>query len=234
MSKTAKSAWIANLSKGQFPKERMAVLGAEMLSDTELIALLLNTGSKDKNVMQVAAELLNQTAGSLRTLRTWSLNEIKEIDGIGESKGARILAALELGKRAALEDKGYMPKINSSQDVLDLLADEMRTLEKETVRVLLLNSKNLLLHTATISVGGLNYSTVHPREVFKAALKFSAAAIILVHNHPSGEYTPSEQDYHLTKRLKEAGEIMGIPLLDHIIIAESGYYSFSEKKMIQY
>ena len=127
-----------------------------------------------------------------------------------------------------------MPKISSSKDVLDFLADEMRSLEQETVRVLLLNTKHMLLHSAVISVGGLNYSPIHPREVYKQALKFSAAGIILVHNHPSGEAAPSEQDIKLTKRLKEAGEIMGIPLLDHLIIAETGYYSFSEENIIRY
>ena len=204
-----------------------------MLSDTELIAILLNTGSKGRNVLELAWDLLN-SAGTLRSLRMMSLNEISAIDGIGEGKGARVLAAMELGRRAALEDKRFMPKISSSKDVLDFLADEMRSLEQETVRVLLLNTKHMLLHSAVISVGGLNYSPIHPREVYKQALKFSAAGIILVHNHPSGEAAPSEQDIKLTKRLKEAGEIMGIPLLDHLIIAETGYYSFSEENIIRY
>lgn len=183
--------------------------------------------------MELAWDLLN-SAGTLRSLRMMSLNEISAIDGIGEGKGARVLAAMELGRRAALEDKRFMPKISSSKDVLDFLADEMRSLEQETVRVLLLNTKHMLLHSAVISVGGLNYSPIHPREVYKQALKFSAAGIILVHNHPSGEAAPSEQDIKLTKRLKEAGEIMGIPLLDHLIIAETGYYSFSEENIIRY
>ena len=221
------------MPKERLPRERMAALGAEMLSDTELIAILLNTGSKGRNVLELAWDLLN-SAGTLRSLRMMSLNEISAIDGIGEGKGARVLAAMELGRRAALEDKRFMPKISSSKDVLDFLADEMRSLEQETVRVLLLNTKHMLLHSAVISVGGLNYSPIHPREVYKQALKFSAAGIILVHNHPSGEAAPSEQDIKLTKRLKEAGEIMGIPLLDHLIIAETGYYSFSEENIIRY
>lgn len=226
-------SWRDTMPKERLPRERMAALGVEMLSDTELIAILLNTGSKGRNVLELAWDLLN-SAGTLRSLRMMSLNEISAIDGIGESKGARVLAAMELGRRAALEDKRFMPKISSSKDVLDFLADEMRSLEQETVRVLLLNTKHMLLHSAVISVGGLNYSPIHPREVYKQALKFSAAGIILVHNHPSGEAAPSEQDIKLTKRLKEAGEIMGIPLLDHLIIAETGYYSFSEENIIRY
>lgn len=226
-------SWIDTVPKERRPRERMAAFGADMLSDTELIAILLNTGSKNKNVMELAGDLLNY-AGSLRSLRTFSLSEISALAGIGEGKGARILAALELGRRAALEEKRYMPQITSSKDVLDLVADEMRSLEQETVKALLLNTKHMLVQSVVISIGGLNYSPIHPREVFKQALKFSSAGIILVHNHPSGDYTPSEQDIKLTRRLQEAGEIMGIPLLDHIIIAEAGYYSFSEEKIIRY
>ena len=233
MTEPENLSWRDSMPKERLPRERMAALGAEMLSDTELIAILLNTGSKGRNVLELAWDLLN-SAGTLRSLRMMSLNEISAIDGIGEGKGARVLAAMELGRRAALEDKRFMPKISSSKDVLDFLADEMRSLEQETVRVLLLNTKHMLLHSAVISVGGLNYSPIHPREVYKQALKFSAAGIILVHNHPSGEAAPSEQDIKLTKRLKEAGEIMGIPLLDHLIIAETGYYSFSEENIIRY
>lgn len=233
MTEPENLSWRDTMPKERLPRERMAALGVEMLSDTELIAILLNTGSKGRNVLELAWDLLN-SAGTLRSLRMMSLNEISAIDGIGESKGARVLAAMELGRRAALEDKRFMPKISSSKDVLDFLADEMRSLEQETVRVLLLNTKHMLLHSAVISVGGLNYSPIHPREVYKQALKFSAAGIILVHNHPSGEAAPSEQDIKLTKRLKEAGEIMGIPLLDHLIIAETGYYSFSEENIIRY
>ena len=233
MTEPENLSWRDTMPKERLPRERMAALGAEMLSDTELIAILLNTGSKGRNVLELAWDLLN-SAGTLRSLRMMSLNEISAIDGIGEGKGARVLAAMELGRRAALEDKRFMPKISSSKDVLDFLADEMRSLEQETVRVLLLNTKHMLLHSAVTSVGGLNYSPIHPREVYKQALKFSAAGIILVHNHPSGEAAPSEQDIKLTKRLKEAGEIMGIPLLDHLIIAETGYYSFSEENIIRY
>ena len=233
MTEPENLSWRDTMPKERLPRERMAALGVEMLSDTELIAILLNTGSKGRNVLELAWDLLN-SAGTLRSLRMMSLSEISAIDGIGEGKGARVLAAMELGRRAALEDKRFMPKISSSKDVLDFLADEMRSLEQETVRVLLLNTKHMLLHSAVISVGGLNYSPIHPREVYKQALKFSAAGIILVHNHPSGEAAPSEQDIKLTKRLKEAGEIMGIPLLDHLIIAETGYYSFSEENIIRY
>lgn len=233
MTEPENLSWRDTMPKERLPRERMAALGVEMLSDTELIAILLNTGSKGRNVLELAWDLLN-SAGTLRSLRMMSLNEISAIEGIGEGKGARVLAAMELGRRAALEDKRFMPKISSSKDVLDFLADEMRSLEQETVRVLLLNTKHMLLHSAVISVGGLNYSPIHPREVYKQALKFSAAGIILVHNHPSGEAAPSEQDIKLTKRLKEAGEIMGIPLLDHLIIAETGYYSFSEENIIRY
>lgn len=221
------------IPKDRQPKERLLLLGAEMLTDLELISLLLAKGSEDKNSMELAGELLNE-AGSLRELRMMSLEEMSQIKGISADKGARVLAGLELGKRASLEDKRFMPLINSTQDVLELMADEMRSLENETVKLLLLNSKHRLIHITTISLGGVNYSSAHPREVYKVAVKFAASGLILVHNHPSGDFLPSEQDITITRRLVEAGEIMGIPLLDHIIIAETGYYSFSEENIIKY
>lgn len=221
------------IPKDRQPKERLLLLGAEMLTDLELISLLLAKGSEDKNSMELAGELLNE-AGSLRELRMMSLEEMSQIKGISADKGARVLAGLELGKRASLEDKRFMPLINSTQDVLELMADEMRSLENETVKLLLLNSKHRLIHITTISLGGVNYSSAHPREVYKAAVKFASSGLILVHNHPSGDFLPSEQDITITRRLVEAGEIMGIPLLDHIIIAETGYYSFSEENIIKY
>ena len=221
------------IPKDRQPKERLLLLGAEMLTDLELISLLLAKGSEDKNSMELAGELLNE-AGSLRELRMMSLEEMSQIKGISADKGARVLAGLELGKRASLEDKRFMPLINSTLDVLELMADEMRSLENETVKLLLLNSKHRLIHITTISLGGVNYSSAHPREVYKAAVKFASSGLILVHNHPSGDFLPSEQDITITRRLVEAGEIMGIPLLDHIIIAETGYYSFSEENIIKY
>ena len=221
------------IPKDRQPKERLLLLGAEMLTDLELISLLLAQGSEDKNVLELSGELLNE-AGSLRELRMMSLEEMSQIKGISADKGARVLAGLELGKRASLEDKRFMPLINSTQDVLELMADEMRSLENETVKLLLLNSKHRLIHITTISLGGVNYSSAHPREVYKAAVKFASSGLILVHNHPSGDFLPSEKDITITRRLVEAGEIMGIPLLDHIIIAETGYYSFSEENIIKY
>ena len=221
------------IPKNQQPKERLQQLGAEMLTDLELISILLGSGSEDKNVMELAGAVLNE-AGSLRALKMMSLTEISQLKGIGANKGARLLAGLELGKRAFLEEKRFLPQITSSQDVLELLADEMRSLENETVKLLLLNAKHRLIHIVNISLGGVNYSLAHPREVFKSAVKFAASGIILVHNHPSGDFLPSEQDISLTRRLVQAGEIMGIPLLDHIIIAETGYYSFNEENIIKY
>ena len=221
------------IPKSRQPKERLMLLGADMLTDLELISILLDSGSDDKNVMELAGTLLNE-AGSLRALRMMSLGEISLIKGINADKGARVLAGLELGKRASLEDKRFMPQVASAQDVLELLADEMRSLDNENVKLLLLNSKHRLIHIANISVGGVNYSSAHPREVYKVAVKFAASGLILVHNHPSGDFFPSEQDISITRRLVQAGEIMGIPLLDHIIIAETGYYSFSEENIIKY
>lgn len=214
------------------PRERIEKMGAEALSDRELLALLLSTGTTEYNALELADIILTECQG-LKGLAGISLPELSRFKGVGVGKGARILAALEMGKRISLAASEYRPQINSSQDAANLLMDDLRQSDREIFKIILLNTKNKVISIETIAIGGLNSAVVHPREVFKMAIKKSAYAMILAHNHPSGELEPSQQDQELTIRLKKASELIGIPVLDHIIIGESGYLSFQEKHLME-
>ena len=215
-----------NWEKDELPRERLIRYGAESLSDRELLAILLSTGTKGKNVLELADDLLLKAHG-LKGMGTMNLEEISICDGVGIGKGSKIVAAIELGKRISAAEN-FKETIHSSKDVVQLLRPYMQYFDREVFRVILLNTKNKVLRIDTVSVGGLNSSSAHPREVFKTAIKYSAGGIILAHNHPSGIVSPSNEDKNLTKRLCEAGNILGIPVLDHLIIGEEEYFSFKE------
>lgn len=206
------------------------MLGAEQLTDQELLAILLATGSKEGSAMDLAEQLLQQHEG-LNGLRSLSLAELMEQKGIGVAKATTIAAAIELGKRIHIGGSAYRPVITGSADAAKLMQGRMRYLDREHFQVMLLNHKKAVLGIETVSIGTLNSSLVHPREVFKQAIKRSASTVILVHNHPSGNCEPSEQDLQVTSRLKEVGQIVGIEVIDHIIIGEDSYYSFRENNI---
>ncbi|WP_180955058.1 RadC family protein [Bacillus sp. V3-13] len=210
------------------PRERFVQNGPENLSNHELLALLLRTGSKQESVLQLANRVLSSFEG-LRLLKDASLEEITAIKGIGTAKAIQVLAAVELGRRIAnlSDDDRYI--IRSPEDGAKLLMNDMRFLSQEHFVCLYLNTKNQVLHRQTIFIGSLNASIVHPREVFKEAFRRSAASIICVHNHPSGDPSPSREDIEVTKRLAECGKIIGIEMLDHLIIGENKYVSLKEK-----
>lgn len=209
------------------PRERMIREGAEALSNQELLAILLRTGTHRESVLQLASRLLKEI-GSIRRLYDISIDELMQIKGIGQAKAVQIKAGVELGRRVAQKAK-EQAVIRSPQDAAAYLIERLQLESQEKFYCLYLNTKNQVVFEKTVFVGSLNASIVHPREVYKEALKWSAASIIVAHNHPSGDPTPSHEDIQVTRRLKEAGEILGIECLDHLIIGADRYVSLKEK-----
>ncbi|USK58966.1 DNA repair protein RadC [Peribacillus asahii] len=214
--------------KEEKPRERFLQDGPESLSNQELFALLLRTGTKEESVLQMANRLMDAFE-ELRLLREASIEELTAIKGIGEAKAIQLLAAVELGRRIHRVNNQERYVIRSPEDGAKYCMEEMRFLTQEHFVCLYLNTKNQVLHKRTVFIGSLNASIVHPREVFKEAFRRSAASIICLHNHPSGSPDPSKEDIEVTKRLVECGKIIGIDLLDHIIIGEHKYVSLKEK-----
>ncbi|MGE7666177.1 RadC family protein [Ureibacillus composti] len=210
------------------PRERLIRQGAQSLSNQELIAILLRTGTKQESVLTLANRVLNYFE-KLHELKHATLEEIISIKGIGEAKAVQLLAAIELGRRLSQKQVDSRYTIRSPKDAADYLIPEMSSLRQEHFVALFLNVKNQILHKQTIFIGSLNSSIVHPREIFREAVKRSAASIICAHNHPSGVPTPSPEDIEVTKRLLEAGFIIGIELIDHVIIGDHQFISLKEK-----
>ncbi|WP_274362618.1 RadC family protein [Paenibacillus thermotolerans] len=210
------------------PRERMAAHGAGSVSNSELLAILLRTGTRNEPATALAARVLKE-CGGLRGLVDMSVDQLRQMRGIGTAKALQIHAALELGRRLARSVQEETPAIRSPQDVARLVTEELRYLKQEHFVCLFLNTKNHVIGKETLSVGSLNSAIVHPRELFRAAIKRSAAAVICVHNHPSGDPTPSKEDIELTNRLSEAGSIIGIDVLDHVVIGDNRYVSLKEQ-----
>lgn len=211
---------IKNLPRHERPREKLIEKGATALKDKELLAILLGTGRAGKNVIEVAAEILGKH--KMKKLLTLSYPEMAKIKGIGPAKATALLAAFELTKRALEVEDNNLPTINNAKDAVAQL-QELRTAKKEHFVVLYLNARNQLIHKETISVGTLNASLVHPREVFKPAIEHLAASVILAHNHPSGGMESSRADEKMTERLREAGKLLGIDVKDHIIITNDTF-----------
>lgn len=212
------------------PREKLLSRGEGALSDAELLAILIGQGTRDLNAVELANQLIIEHKG-LRNLRELSVEELMQQKGIGVAKAVTIKAALELAKRSSL-GVPYRVMVRSPLDVTHLVMEEMRFFDREYFRVLYLDRKGALLVMEDVSVGSLHSSIVHPREVFKTAVKRSAASIILVHNHPSGDPSPSKEDIQTSNRLIQAGSILGIEVLDHIIIGDGRYCSMKEKGII--
>ena len=217
--------------KDEFPREKMLKDGVKSLSNAELIAVLLRTGSRNKSVMELADELLKVDNEGIRFLKSASIEELCEIDGIGVSKASLIKVALELGVRIA-ESEVVRYQVKNPWDIYKYYMESMRYLKEEIFKTVLLNTKNEIITDIDVSHGTLNSSLVHPREVFKNAIKKSANKIILIHNHPSGNVEPSTEDINITNRLIECGKIIGIEIIDHIIIGDGIYFSFKESRKI--
>lgn len=228
MSTSTSTFKIRDFPEDERPRERLLNEGPDKLSNQELFAILLRTGTKKESVLELSQNLLKHFEG-IRMLKDASVEEITAISGIGNAKAVQILAALELGRRInrLTFDDRYV--IRSPQDGANYVMEEMRFLSQEHFVCLYLNTKNQVIHKQTVFIGSLNASIVHPREVFKEAFKRSAASIICIHNHPSGDPSPSREDIEVTKRLTECGKVLGIELLDHLIIGEQKYVSLKEK-----
>jgi DNA repair protein RadC len=210
------------------PRERLESLGAEALSDVELLALLLRTGDRQADALGVARDLLARTGG-LHGLARAEPHALVGARGIGPAKSATLRAALELGRRLAAGRLRPGSPIRSAEDVHRHLHPRLRHLPHELFLVLLLDGRHRLIRHEVVSQGTLTASLVHPREVFRPALREPAAALVLVHNHPSGDPTPSAEDREVTQRLARAGEILGVRVLDHVVVAERGYCSMREE-----
>ena len=227
-----KSFTVRDLPREERPRERLVKHGAGMLSAQELLAVILGRGIRGESVMVTAQRLLSEF-GSLKTIANSSVEELCRIKGIGIAKATQIKAALELGHRvdSQFDSKGQ-PVIKTPADVEKLIKAKLKDKKKEYFVLIMLDTRNHLIRDMDISIGSLNASIVHPREVFKEAISASAASVIFVHNHPSGDPTPSDDDIKLTRRLIEVAKMIDIEVLDHIIIGEGRCLSMKEEKLI--
>lgn len=217
-----------DVPKSERPRERLLQYGESHMSNQELLAILLGSGTKKESVMDLSNRLLMHFEG-LKLLSDATIEELTAIRGIGEAKGVIMLAALELGRRIQQYKPDERYVIRSPEDGADYVMEEMRSLNQEHLVALFLNTKNQVIHRQTIFIGSLNASIVHPREIFREAVKRSAASVVCAHNHPSGDPAPSQEDIHVTRRLVEAGKIIGIELLDHLVIGNNRFISLKEK-----
>ncbi len=220
---------IKDMPKPERPREKLINKGPEALKNKELLAILLGSGYEGKNVIAIAENLLNKYP--VENLADVPFAKIKNLKGIGHAKACKLLAAFELSRRVFSINTSPSPIIQNPDDVLAVIADLHKN-KKEHLVALYLNARNQLLHKETISVGSLNVNMINPREVFSPALEHSAAYVILAHNHPSGEATPSKEDVQVTRRIVKAGKIMGIDVLDHIIVGNNSHVSLEEEKLI--
>lgn len=217
---------IKDISKEGRPRERFLNLGPQSLSDAELLAIILRTGTKEENVIDMSNRLITQFG--LDKLFSCSLKELQEINGIGPSKAMQLLSIAELNKRISAVQNPVV-KISSAKDVFNIFKDRLRDEKQENFIVLLLSNKNHIIKQETVSKGVLDAAIIDPREIFKPAIRNSAARLILVHNHPSGNPEPSNEDKEITEKVIKAGELLQIQVLDHVIIGREGWWSWKEK-----
>jgi DNA repair protein RadC len=209
------------------PRERLRERGARALSLRELLAIVVGSGSRGRSAMDLADGIV-ASFGSTREIASASVERFASVSGVGMATACRLRAAVELGKRISRATRGEIKVIRSPEDAACLLMDEMKHLDREHFKVILLDSKNSVISIETVSIGTVNASIVHPREVLKPALMKSATSLILVHNHPTGQTSPSREDILLTRRFEKCGRILGIEIVDHIIIGDGSYESLKE------
>jgi DNA repair protein RadC len=225
---------VRDLPREERPRERLKRLGAEALSQQELLAVIIGRGSPKKSVLIIAQDLLAEF-GNINAISKASIEELKQVEGIGEARALQIQACFELGKRQEIEPEQIQYNIENPKDVITAISKEYKDKKKEYFALILLDTRNKsskIIKIENISIGTLNASLVHPREVFGEAIKHHSASVILVHNHPSGDPEPSDDDLKITKKLVESGKILSIEVVDHIIIGKDKYYSFKKKSLI--
>jgi DNA repair protein RadC len=222
---------IKELPADERPREKLKEHGAQALGNSELLAILLRTGNFNESALRIAENLLDRQGG-LAGFGNATMEEFEQVKGVGEAKAITILAAVELGRRVTSLAPGERTVIRTPDDVAALLMPRFRYETKESFIAVLLSTKNHVLKTPVISVGSLNASIVHPRELFREAINASAASIILAHNHPSGDPAPSPEDVSLTRKLVEAGKLLDIPVLDHVVLGDGKYISLKEQGIL--
>ncbi len=222
---------LRELPAGERPVERFLSQGPEALSEAELLAIVIRTGTRSETAVDVARRVLSLDPEGLRYLVNAKVEELAAVGGIGQVKAVQVKAALELGRRLAAS-QGARATIKSPRDAEAIVAERLRYQEQEHFLVVLLNTKHHVLGVELVSVGGLSSSVVHPRDIFKSPIRRNAAAVILAHNHPSGDPAPSREDIDVTRRLCEAGRLLGIEVLDHIVVGDNKYVSFREKSLL--
>ena len=232
MSEATNSLNILSWAEEDRPREKLLLKGKAALSDAELIAILIGSGTRSASAVDVAKKILKEAANDLNELAKFSVKDLKKIKGIGEAKAIAIVSALELGRRRKEEDFKEKVRITSSNDIYQLIKPELMDLQREEFWVMLLNRANRLIKKQQISSGGISGTVADPKIIFKAALDQYASSIILVHNHPSGNLKPSTADLNLTKKMKDAGNLLEIPVLDHIIFSDAGYLSFADEGIL--
>jgi DNA repair protein RadC len=211
------------------PREKLIQKGKAALSDAELVAILIGSGSFDKSAVELSRYLLGEVNNDLSELAKLSVGDLKKYKGIGEAKALSIISALELGRRRKETEPQKRDKIASSVDIYELMKPHLLDLHHEEFWIILLNRANMVLKKVPISIGGISGTVADPRLIFKTALENMSSAIILVHNHPSGNPKPSDADLVITKKMKDAGRLLDIPVLDHLIFTDSDYYSFADE-----
>ncbi|AXB55449.1 RadC family protein [Flavobacterium fluviale] len=219
---------ITDWSEDDKPREKLMLKGKEALSDAELIAILIGSGSRNESAVSLSKRILS-SAGNLNALGKLSISSLMQFKGVGEAKAISIVAALELGRRQRSEDALIFKKISSSKAVFEIMQPIIGQLPHEEFWILFLNNSNSVISKSQLSKGGITGTVVDVRLVFKLAMENGATALILCHNHPSGNLTPSEADKQITKKIKQAGESLDVKVLDHLIITESKYYSFVDE-----
>ena len=228
-----KTALLRELPEQERPREKLLQKGPKFLSNQELLALLLRTGTNDLSVVDLAGKVLALSQDGLRYLAECTPEELMTVPGIGDAKACQIVSAIELGKRIAMTPNPVRKTARSTDELAGLFMEEMRCLKQEVFRVLLLNTRMEILSMSDVSVGNIMAVAAEPREVFRDAVRKAASAIIVVHNHPSGSPEPSKNDVRVTRRLEETGSVLGIPLCDHLIIGDGVYYSFAEHNRLR-